>query len=228
MDEALERKRAQRREFYARHKVEILRKQKEKYRTVDGAAKRARVNRYRLENLEMVRAKKAVYRLANAEKIAAKKHRDYLANREAILASHRGNPVIAAYMKVYRVENKVKLEAQNRAWREQNVERHRAMSRVWREEHKAERVHQEGRRRIRKKGNGGSHTFAEWMAKCAAFEWRCAYCGAEGEMTRDHDIPVSRGGVDSIDNVVPACRSCNSSKHVKTGAEFRTLLQKAA
>lgn len=228
MDEALERKRAQRREFYARHKDEILRKQKEKYHTVDGDAKRARVNRYRLANLETVRAKKAAYRLANAEKIAAKKRRNYLANREAILASHRGNPTIAAYMKVYRVENRAKLEAQNRAWRERNPERHKAMRQAWRDEHKAERVHQEGRRRARKKGNGGSHTFAEWMAKCAAFDWRCVYCGSDGEMTRDHDIPVSRGGADSIDNIVPACRSCNSSKHVKTGAEFRALLKRAA
>jgi len=43
----------------------------------------------------------------------------------------------------------------------------------------------------------------------------CLYCGKEfhdGELTRDHILPVSRGGRDSWLNVVAACRRCNQHK----------------
>ena len=41
----------------------------------------------------------------------------------------------------------------------------------------------------------------------------CAYCGGDGDaLQRDCVLPISRGGRYTIDNVVPACRSCNASK----------------
>ena len=59
----------------------------------------------------------------------------------------------------------------------------------------------------------------QWNALLAA--WRgCAYCGATGEpMQRDCVLPLSRGGRYTVDNIVPACRSCNASKcnHEVTG-----------
>jgi 5-methylcytosine-specific restriction endonuclease McrA len=41
----------------------------------------------------------------------------------------------------------------------------------------------------------------------------CAYCGQTSEaLSRDCIQPISRGGRYTLDNVVPACKSCNSSK----------------
>ena len=43
----------------------------------------------------------------------------------------------------------------------------------------------------------------------------CAYCGGEFtifRLTRDHIIPLSRGGRDTWMNVVTACRHCNGHK----------------
>ncbi|MGN0119619.1 MAG: HNH endonuclease, partial [Streptomyces albidoflavus] len=41
----------------------------------------------------------------------------------------------------------------------------------------------------------------------------CAYCGGgDGVLQRDCVLPISRGGRYTLDNVVPACRSCNASK----------------
>ena len=41
----------------------------------------------------------------------------------------------------------------------------------------------------------------------------CAYCGAtEAGLQRDCVLALSRGGRYTIDNVDPACRSCNASK----------------
>lgn len=43
----------------------------------------------------------------------------------------------------------------------------------------------------------------------------CLYCGDylyDCELTRDHVVPVSRGGTDTWENVVTACRLCNHRK----------------
>ncbi|MGH8657928.1 MAG: HNH endonuclease [Gammaproteobacteria bacterium] len=43
----------------------------------------------------------------------------------------------------------------------------------------------------------------------------CMYCGGEfpeAFLTRDHVVPLSRGGHDRWSNVVTACRSCNTHK----------------
>jgi 5-methylcytosine-specific restriction endonuclease McrA len=50
----------------------------------------------------------------------------------------------------------------------------------------------------------------------------CAYCGKTGViLTKDHVRPISRGGSDGIENIAPACSSCNSSKGRRTLAEWR-------
>ena len=55
-------------------------------------------------------------------------------------------------------------------------------------------------------------TEAQWVALQAAWSG-CAYCGAIGvSLQRDCVLPISRGGRYTLDNVVPACRSCNASK----------------
>lgn len=48
---------------------------------------------------------------------------------------------------------------------------------------------------------------------------RCAYCGALAEHL-DHVVPLSKGGTDTEDNMVPACAGCNLSKGAKTLAEW--------
>ena len=41
----------------------------------------------------------------------------------------------------------------------------------------------------------------------------CAYCGAtDRALQRDCVLPISRGGRYTLDNVVPACPACNTSK----------------
>jgi 5-methylcytosine-specific restriction endonuclease McrA len=52
----------------------------------------------------------------------------------------------------------------------------------------------------------------QWRALKAAWG-DCAYCGApDPALQRDCVLPISRGGRYTLDNVVPACRSCNASK----------------
>jgi 5-methylcytosine-specific restriction endonuclease McrA len=44
----------------------------------------------------------------------------------------------------------------------------------------------------------------------------CQYCGARGDLTFDHVLPRSRGGITSWENVVAACSPCNLRKGSKT------------
>ena len=54
----------------------------------------------------------------------------------------------------------------------------------------------------------------QWNALLAAWHTACAYCGEAGRaLQRDCVLPISRGGRYTLDNVVPACASCNASKH---------------
>ncbi len=52
----------------------------------------------------------------------------------------------------------------------------------------------------------------QWAALKVAWG-RCAYCGRTGTpLQRDCVLALSRGGRYTLDNIVPACRSCNTSK----------------
>lgn len=55
-------------------------------------------------------------------------------------------------------------------------------------------------------------TSDEWAALVEAWG-RCAYCaGTDVPLQRDCVRPISRGGRYTLDNMAPACASCNASK----------------
>jgi 5-methylcytosine-specific restriction endonuclease McrA len=57
-------------------------------------------------------------------------------------------------------------------------------------------------------------------------EFSCQYCGAKGDLTFDHVIPRSRGGITSWENVVAACGKCNLQKGSKTLDQAGVTLRK--
>lgn len=55
----------------------------------------------------------------------------------------------------------------------------------------------------------------------------CFYCGkklSRRRATKDHVIPISKGGGNSKKNIVDACRKCNSEKGCLTIEEFRVVM----
>ena len=54
-----------------------------------------------------------------------------------------------------------------------------------------------------------------WKKAIGYFRGRCGYClkkPTDIGITKDHFIPVSKGGSNSFSNLVPACEVCNNNK----------------
>lgn len=66
-------------------------------------------------------------------------------------------------------------------------------------------------------------------------KYKCVYCGTASnvtsenaggrwaKLTADHLVPANRGGRSSVDNLVTACRRCNSEKNDRTPEEWGVL-----
>lgn len=119
-----------------------------------------------------------------------------------------------AFAKIWYHKNKAKVKAM------QDVRRPeiRIYNRRYAEKNPQIMRHKAKVRRARMAGAKGNHTYSQWMMRVAFFGWKCRYCGAglsSVTLTKDHQIPISRGGSEWPSNLVPACRSCNSAKGTK-------------
>jgi hypothetical protein len=157
------------------------------------------------------RERKIAYERARREadpEASRARARDYHArHREACNAKHRA----------WHAAHRESVSERSRQWREANAERYAELQRVNRIVNRTARFQGAMARR---RSYAPGHTTAEWEAKKAAYEYRCAYCHETPErLTKDHVIPVrdhpDRNAVDRIDNIVPACLPCNLRKGTK-------------
>lgn len=56
--------------------------------------------------------------------------------------------------------------------------------------------------------------------------YACVYCGISENLCCDHDVPVSRGGDTSLENLVTACIPCNSRKKDRDRKAYARAMQK--
>lgn len=72
--------------------------------------------------------------------------------------------------------------------------------------------------------NLGQESFSEndWKETKDYFSNQCAYCGASGDLVIDHVIPINKAflGEHRLGNLIPSCRSCNSTKSDKNYHDF--------
>jgi hypothetical protein len=67
----------------------------------------------------------------------------------------------------------------------------------------------------------GVFTVRQFRELCSFYGDKCLCCGREDViLLPDHIFPVSRGGMNTIDNIQPLCRDCNSVKRAKA-IDFR-------
>ena len=115
--------------------------------------------------------------------------------------------------RVWRKENSEYVSEYNKIWYDANPEKVVAAGKRWREEHPDNVRAIWQRRRARKAAVTVAFTHDQWLAILAAYDYCCAYCHKKFKrLQQDHVIPISKGGPHVCWNIVPACRSCNSSK----------------
>ena len=173
----------------------------------------AKLNQYRAREREYVEVHKAHY-------------------RELKRAHQKANPnKYQDALEKYRETHREDINAKARERRQDNLEHYREIGRKSREKHADERnayqreygkAHRDkltlytNNRRARKLEAEGSHSDEQWQKLKASYDFKCLCCGrAEPEiiLTRDHVIPLTEGGSDSIDDIQPLCTHCNSKKN---------------
>jgi len=169
-----------------------------------------KMRRRRLER-DDVRAKEHAYNRRyhadHVDEIHTRKHHEYREN-----SGHH-----AARRAKYNAENREVLNAKMRT-RRRTDPRYREYARKSNTKWK-----------LRKAEQGGVVTVEHKLTLLFLLDNRCPGCGCEmllhGRKTRsitwDHNMPVSRGGLDDDENLIPLCKSCNSKKKDKTFFEWK-------
>jgi 5-methylcytosine-specific restriction protein A len=70
---------------------------------------------------------------------------------------------------------------------------------------------------------------SQWWKRRVA-KGKCYYCGSATPpkaLTMDHIVPISRGGKSTRGNVVPCCKTCNTTKKQLLPMEWEQYLNKA-
>lgn len=143
------------------------------------------------ENKDDIREKQneylKLYYSNNKDKILEYKHKHYEDNKDKILIHH----------KQYQAKNKIKISIYKRTYKKENREYFR--------------MHNNKRKALKKK-LPNTLSAEQWEMIKNDFNNKCAYCGQALPLAQEHFIPLSKGGEFTINNIIPACVSCNSSK----------------
>ena len=174
-------------------------------------------------------------------KIARAKRKDKTAIYNAeYRAAHKAD--YDAYMKEWKTKNKDALTARRKANYEANRDafltekreyyiKNRDTIRAKKKTNREPSRRNEDIRRARKAGAtvGDLRLIAEWEKR-----WRrkplvrCYWCRSDikpAGATRDHIVPLARGGEHSVSNLVVSCGSCNSKKHARPLDKWNATLE---
>ncbi len=124
-----------------------------------------------------------------------------------------------AYHKQYRQENKGYFKEKMKEFHEKNPTYHRDTMRKWGRANPDKVQERDNRRHAAKKKSGGRFTAAEWRNLKHRYNYTCLRCGRrepEIKLTVDHVVPLIKGGSNTIENIQPLCKPCNSAKHAQT------------
>lgn len=145
--------------------------------------------------------------ITHKKNAAAKRHRE---RNPGYYKRYVGSPARVAWAEA----NRERLRARARAYAERYRAEHPDAAREWwaanPEKHRLYQAH----RRFRQ-ADGPGISERDWQRLVRRYNSRCAYCDIKCDPHMDHVIPLKLGGRHSIGNVLPACRSCNTSKNAR-------------
>lgn len=169
-----------------------------------------RSQRYYLKHKKDILIRVAEYRNKNREVINAKNRKKYSIDSEKR----------KQYQKEYRLKNKDKINKYHRKYyttvgREKMNEIKRRWSKTPNGKHLSSLKGY--RRRALLKNSIGNHSVDEWNELVKKSKGKCQICGKKEKLTKDHIVPLSKGGLNTINNIQPLCRHCNCVKSNKLG-----------
>jgi 5-methylcytosine-specific restriction endonuclease McrA len=138
-----------------------------------------------------------------------------------------------ACVKEYKIKNAERIANNNRRWQKENPDKARAAQKRWHEKDaeraRAQQVAAQHRRRVRIKAFD-DFTLQDWRYALEYFNGCCAICGRQmndmfGEFypAQDHFIPLSKGGHNIPENIIPLCHGkcgCNNRKNATLPHEW--------
>lgn len=226
-EEQRERRRAKKRAWHAKNRERVNQSRRLR-RTAPDYKKRQRSEREKAthrvwlaKNAERVRQAKRAHREKNREKIRAQGRARYAADpekfRAATRAQHAAHPERRRQAaKLYVALHKEERKEYQSAYNAKHADKKSRASLEWQRAN-PEKARLNSKRTIHKRrallhgSQSPGFTSAQWCQMVEHFGGRCAYCGGPGT-TIDHVVPISAGGRDEIQNVLPACKRCNASK----------------
>ena len=181
--------------------------------------------KYRKENAAKVALAGKLHRENNKEYHIKYKHEHYIKNKAASLEcskkyykEHKNE--ILDYAKKYREENAEIVSNRKKLCYDKNTNYYKKISLEWSKANYDKTKIYWQRRRARKKLLESTFTPNQWIVVKQSFDNKCAYCGKELKLHQEHFIALSKGGEYTINNIIPSCQSCNSSKGDKNFFEW--------
>ena len=189
---------------------------------------------YREENKEKISNSRKEHYQRNKEKIKVKSNIYYRENKEKVKVSRakynkRNKEAISEQCKQYYMKNKEHIKKERRKYNKEHKEQKAKQDRIYRENNKDKINILLQRYHAKKKELDATLTVEQWEQIKGSFNNKCAYCGMTEEehknifnqtLHQEHFIPLSKGGEYTHNNIIPACRSCNSSKQDKDFFEW--------
>jgi len=158
---------------------------------------------YRQENKEKIKITEAIYKEANKDKIKERKLKYRENNRDKIREAKR-NYIQRIRLNTHKIKS-TKTE-------EERIESNKFSK--WKYKHK--------RRAIEKDGNVTQAQIKELISNTKKCYWCNCNINNKDRLSFhvDHYIPLSKGGLHSIDNLVISCPTCNLTKNAKDPYKF--------
>lgn len=191
--------------------------------------------RWNENNRDKIKAHNKKYNELHREHLKEKSKKYYEKNREAQLLNRRKYRIenreqIRENRKIYYQENKEKIKEERRKYRREHPEKIKASARrsyyknierirAWRRSDAGimANAHGHHNRRVRLLKTPCTLTLQQWEKILETQGNRCAICGKRfcksRPPTKDHIVPLSKGGGLTFENVQALCHSCNSSKN---------------
>jgi len=172
---------------------------------------------YRQDNKVTIAEYGKQYKRDNKEVVAEQMKQWHFDNKVAVAKRNKqwrqdNKEIIAEKTKQYQQDIKEHLTKYRKQYRQEHLEICVKYGKQYRQDNKEEfRMHKQ-RRRARERLLPHTLTVLQWESIKEHFNNKCVYCGQTEKLTIEHFVPVSKFGELTINNIIPVCSSCNSSK----------------